>query len=91
MTRKAIKLYQSSSSLVYINNFSLEPMDPTMLHAIKLHKYYNDLMDKVHIAGSTMEPVSNSSTISVPTVPEMPEIPKKHSKNSLNFIPKEFT
>lgn len=68
---------------------SLESIDPMMLHAIKLHNYHNDLMDKVQIAASTMEPSSSTST--VPPVPEMPEIPKKHAKNSLNFIPKEFT
>lgn len=63
-------------------------MDPLVLQAISLHKYNNNLIDKICLMEEgKMLPLTED----VNTIPELTPYKRKHVRNSLNYIEKNFT
>lgn len=69
-------------------NFSLNGMDPLIMYAISLHKYANDITEK--IAKLTVETNVLQSNDAIGPIPNFIEHNRKHVRNSLNYIKKDF-
>lgn len=59
-------------------------------HAIALHKYANDIIEKIRLAEVVIESHVMPPQDVAPPLPEMPKVEIKHKRNKLNYIPKEF-
>lgn len=70
---------------------SLNSTDPLILHAIALHKYANDLSEKIRVAELAIESNVLPPYDAVMPIPEKPKTEQKHVPNSFNYIPKDFT
>lgn len=65
-------------------------MDPLILHAISMHKYNNNLLDKI----SVIEDVNCKTLPLMEDVTPLPDLimyKRKHIRNSLNYIEKNLT
>lgn len=72
-------------------DINLPPMDPLVMHTIALHKYDNDMAEKINLADVAMDVMIMTPNDEDLLIPPMPEIQFKHKPNCLNFIPRDFT
>lgn len=70
---------------------TLNPRNPYVKHAIALHKYANDMPEKIRVAELAIE--SNVILPKDTALPhlKMPKVRQRHARNNLNYIPKRFT
>lgn len=62
-----------------------------MMFSISLHKYLNDMTEKIRVAELAIESDVLPPKDAAPSIPEFNGFQRKHEQNSLNYIPKEFT
>lgn len=62
-----------------------------MMFSISLHKYLNDMTEKIRVAELAIESDVLPPKDAASPIPQFDGFQRKHKKNSLNYIPKEFT
>ncbi|XP_050303572.1 uncharacterized protein LOC126741239 [Anthonomus grandis grandis] len=85
MQKTCLDSYQETEEFV-LDEIRLPPLDPLVLHAIKLHKWMNNMLDTIRLAEVAKETNVMTEDVKIP-IPEMPEVKLRHKTNKFNYMP----
>lgn len=91
MQTNALEQYETEIEDCQYEHIYFSNENPFISYAISLHKYANDMSEKIRVAELAIESNLIPPKDVAPPILDIPPFTQKHCRNNLNFIPKDFT